>query len=311
MKSTRSFRIFAILTAFGAYLMLLMGAIVTKTGSGEGCGNSWPFCHGQLIPESMPVHTVIEYSHRVVSGMVGLMILILTIWAWKKYRHHRHVKLFSFLSFFFAVFQGALGALTVVFRGYFVKKAMLALHFGFSLISFASVAVLVILLYQMKEDTAETEVKKIPVSKKIAYYAWGLAAYTYVVVYTGAYVRHTKATMGCGYQFPLCGEQYFPSFTSLAGIHMLHRYASILLWLLVLGFMIVVYRRYRSESTLWKSSWLAFLFITLQAASGVATVLSGGQLMVALLHTTIISIFFSILTYICLRVGVPWKISDK
>jgi cytochrome c oxidase assembly protein subunit 15 len=279
---------------------------VTKTGSGEGCGNSWPFCHGQLIPESLPMETVIEYSHRITSGGVGFLILLLTVWSWRMYRSDRRVKLFAFLSLFFVVLQGVLGALTVVFRGPFAKKFALALHFGISLICFASVVLLVIHLFRMKDGKPAASTAA-PVSRGIHWGIWLLTIYTYVVVYTGALVRHAKATMGCGYQFPGCGTTIFPGFDSIAGIHMLHRYASLLLWLLVLIHFIAVWRGAKDQPDLVNGSRWALILITLQAASGVATVWTGGQVLVALVHTTIISIFFSALCYLCMLTGVPWK----
>lgn len=293
-------RILAIITAFSSYIMLLMGAIVTKTGSGKGCGNSWPFCHGQLIPESMPVSTVIEYSHRMVSGGVGFLILLLTIISWIKYKEDRRIKVLSFLSLFFVVLQGALGALTVVFTATFAKKAALALHFGFSLISFASVVLLTICLVQKPHSTPL-------VSKRLQFSVWVLLTYTYIVVYTGAFVRHTHATMGCGYEFPLCGNTYLPHLHSLAGIHLFHRYAAIVLWGLVFWFFIIMLTRFSKGSHLRNASILAFILITLQALSGVWTVFSGGQVLVALIHTTLISCFFAVFSYICMEIGFQKK----
>ena len=44
----------------------LGGALVTKTGSEDGCGSSWPLCNGALLPENLPIQTIIELSHRAV-----------------------------------------------------------------------------------------------------------------------------------------------------------------------------------------------------------------------------------------------------
>ncbi|TCS93455.1 COX15/CtaA family protein [Hazenella coriacea] len=302
-------RIFSIITSIGAYIMLIIGAIVSKTESGKGCGNSWPFCHGQLIPESLPLETIIEYSHRIVSSGVGLLILILTVWSWRAYRENYRVKLLGFLSLFFVVFQGALGALTVVFEGDFAKKTSLAFHFGFSLISFASVVLLSIQLFQLKKGTALENGQKlesfIGLSKRMHQSIWALAAYSYVVIYTGALVRHADATMGCGYQFPGCGAIMFPNISSIAGIHMLHRYAAFSIWILCLIFLIVVIRHHKNRTKLVKGAWWAFILISLQAVSGVVTILTDGVLVSALAHTTIISIFFTVLAYLCLQIG--WK----
>src|SRR5262245_62041874 len=69
---------FAVAATIGMFLVLLMGATVTNTGSGEGCGTSWPLCHGEFIPE-YAFETMVEYSHRLVTGVEGLIILGLAI----------------------------------------------------------------------------------------------------------------------------------------------------------------------------------------------------------------------------------------
>ena len=132
---------------------------------------------------------------------------------------------------------------------------------------------------------------------------WGLTAYTYIIVYTGALVEHTGAVLGCGYQIPGCGSTYFPNVTSLAGIHMLHRYAAASIWLLMLGFLVLVMRRYRERRDVLGGTWWAFVFITLQAISGMTIVLTGGQLLTGIVHVTLISTFFVILSYLCMQVG--------
>jgi heme a synthase len=310
MHQVRFIKMLAIVTSIGAYLMLLMGAIVTKTGSGKGCGNSWPFCQGQLIPASLPVETVLEYSHRLISGGVGCLILLLAVGSCRLYKTDRRVKILSGLSLFFVVLQGGLGALTVVFAGDLARKAVLALHFGFSLLSFASVVLLALYLWQ--RSAAEPPLpQRVGVPWGMRYAVWGLAVYTYVVVYTGALVRHTKATMGCGYSFPGCGETYLPNFSSLAGIHLLHRYAAFSLLLLVAWLLVVVIRRYRTHSALLRGSQLAFLLIILQALSGMTTVWMGGQVLVTLVHTTVIALFFAVLSYLCMQVGLPWRSTQK
>src|SRR5437763_13601473 len=62
------------LATAGMFLVLAMGAAVTSTGSGEGCGRSWPLCNGRFIPE-FAVTTAIEFSHRAVTGVESLLIV--------------------------------------------------------------------------------------------------------------------------------------------------------------------------------------------------------------------------------------------
>lgn len=308
MTVHRLMRIFAIITSIGAYVMLLLGVLVTTTGSGQGCGNSWPFCHGEIIPGSITIAGVVEYSHRVMSSADGFLVLVLTVCAWLLYRRDFRVKLFAAMSLFFVLLQGALGALTVMYEGTWELSWILSIHFGFSLIAFASVILLTIRLFQIDIDKkGQITSRGSSEIQKLQYPALGLAIYTYIVVYTGALVEHTGAVTGCGYQIPLCGSTYLPGFASLANIQVLHRYVAALLWLLVLGFLITVLRHYRERQDVVRASWWAFILITLQALSGTANVLTQGQLLAALVHTTLIALFFSVLCYLCMQVGWPWK----
>src|SRR5690606_25929769 len=158
-----------------------------------------------------------------------------------------------------------LGAMTVVFEGVFVKNLTLALHFGFSLISFASVILLTIHLFQLKDNDHVGIARFASVSSGLRYAIWGLAVITYLVVYTGALVRHSHATMSCGYSFPLCGDQIWPSLSHPAGIHLLHRIAGMGLWLLVLLLLIWVLYQYPTRRDLRRGVISAFILITLQA----------------------------------------------
>jgi heme a synthase len=303
----RLVRILAVITSFGAYFMVLLGVLVTASGSGQGCGNTWPFCHGEIIPGTITIAGIIEYSHRVMSTVDGLFVLVLTIAAWLLYRRDFRVKLLSFLSLFFVVLQGALGALTVVYEGTFALKWLLSIHFGLALIAFAAVILLTVRLFQLHKDELHRPEKVEPAAQGLKIAVWGLAAYTYIIVYSGALVAHTGAVTGCGTQLPGCGSTYLPGFSSLAGIQVLHRYVAGLLWFLVLAFLLVVVRSYRNRRDVVRGAWWAFILITLQAASGMTAVLTQGQMLVALVHTTLITIFFSVLCYLCMQLGWPWK----
>jgi len=305
----RFMKIFAIITSIGAYLMLVLGVLVTTTGSGQGCGNSWPFCHGEIIPGTITIAGIVEYSHRISAGADSTLVLILTIGTWLLYKQDFRAKLFAFLSIFFVVLQGALGALTVIYEGTWALSWLLSIHFGLSLIALASVVLLTIRLFQIdKEQSGFARAAEI---QKLQYPVLGLVIYTYIVVYTGALVEHTGAVVGCGTQLPGCNSTYLPGFASLAGIQVLHRYVAGLLWLLMLGLLIVILRNYRERRDIVQASWWSFILITLQAISGMFNVLTQGQLLAALLHTTLISIFFSVLCYLCMQVGWPWKRSQS
>src|ERR1700732_4739394 len=64
-------------------IVILWGALVRASGSGAGCGNHWPLCNGQVIPVSPNVHTIIEFTHRMMTGGSTFIVLALLIWTFR------------------------------------------------------------------------------------------------------------------------------------------------------------------------------------------------------------------------------------
>ena len=63
--------------------VITWGAYVRATGSGAGCGSHWPLCNGAFLPTTPQPQTVIEFTHRVTSGLSLVLIAILLIWCWR------------------------------------------------------------------------------------------------------------------------------------------------------------------------------------------------------------------------------------
>jgi cytochrome c oxidase assembly protein subunit 15 len=61
-------------------LVILEGAVVRATGSGAGCGNHWPLCNGDFFPHHPRLATVIEYTHRSMTGFCTSLVAILIAW---------------------------------------------------------------------------------------------------------------------------------------------------------------------------------------------------------------------------------------
>src|SRR5690625_4323047 len=146
MKMIRTIKWLAVVSTIGMIFILLGGALVTKTDSGLGCGTSWPLCNGQLFPSEITPELIIEYSHRLVSTIIGVTVLLLSVLAWIVLGHIREVKFLSFISIFFLVLQGLIGAAAVVWGQ---SDYVLAVHFGVSLISFAAVFLLTLLIFEI------------------------------------------------------------------------------------------------------------------------------------------------------------------
>ncbi len=96
---------------FLAYLIavILFGAWVRISHSGDGCGSNWPTCHGEVVPSSPSTATVIEFTHRVTSGLCGVFGLALLAWSWMRHRWGGVTRAIA-VALLFVVFEGAIGA---------------------------------------------------------------------------------------------------------------------------------------------------------------------------------------------------------
>ena len=94
-------------------LVIVWGALVRATGSGAGCGNHWPLCNGQVVPLSPTLHTVIEFTHRMmVSGSVFAMIALVAF-TWRGTLRGAAARVFVTLSAVLLLNEAFLGALLV------------------------------------------------------------------------------------------------------------------------------------------------------------------------------------------------------
>jgi heme a synthase len=287
---------FAVLTTIGMIFVLLGGALVTKTGSGMGCGRSWPLCHGQIIPENITLETIIELAHRVVSGGVGLLVLILAIWSYKAIGHKRETKFLAILSIFFLVLQGLIGAAAVIWGQ---SDFVLALHFGISLISFAAVFLLTLLIFEVDQ---KFDADRIFIDKRMRFHIIAITIYSYFVVYTGALVRHTKSSLVCR-DWPLCinADPALPS-NMYEWIQMGHRVAAglIFIWIAYVTWMAI--RHYQHQKVLYWGWIIAFVLTLSQVIAGALVIITQLNLAIALLHAFFITCLFGLLCYFILLV---------
>src|SRR2546422_8997448 len=107
------FQIFAMASALGAFVLMVAGGFVTHTGSGLGCPD-WPLCQGRIVPDFSDSSTAIEWTHRTVASIVGILVLLTTFFAWRDRRGEKRILWAAFLSFILVVIQGALGGAGVL-----------------------------------------------------------------------------------------------------------------------------------------------------------------------------------------------------
>ena len=96
--------------------VILWGAFVRASGSGAGCGSHWPLCNGQMIPRMQLSATIIEFSHRVTSGIAVGSVLVLVVWAFRVFRRSDGVRGGALLVLASILTECAIGAALVVLR---------------------------------------------------------------------------------------------------------------------------------------------------------------------------------------------------
>jgi heme A synthase len=96
--------------------VILWGAYVRASGSGAGCGGHWPLCNGTVMPRGRSATEWIEYSHRVSSGLVLVLAVVLVLWACRAAPRGHEVRRAAVLVLVFTLSEAALGAGLVLFR---------------------------------------------------------------------------------------------------------------------------------------------------------------------------------------------------
>ncbi|MFZ1771183.1 MAG: COX15/CtaA family protein [Caldilinea sp.] len=114
MIGNRRFAQFAWGVVAANVLVIVWGAFVRATGSGAGCGDNWPLCQGEVIPRPERIETIIEFSHRITSGLALLAVVALLVWAFRAYPKGHIVRKGAAFSMFFMVLEALIGAALVL-----------------------------------------------------------------------------------------------------------------------------------------------------------------------------------------------------
>jgi len=101
-------------------LVILEGAVVRATGSGAGCGAHWPLCNGEILPHHPRLATIIEFTHRSLTGVCTTLVAVLTAWTFLARPRGDRVRTAAVATGILLITEGALGALLVL--GHYVEN---------------------------------------------------------------------------------------------------------------------------------------------------------------------------------------------
>ena len=110
-----TYRIFAWFVFSLTILVIVSGDIVQITGSGAGCGESWPKCNNELLPGTTNINTIIEFVHRFLTTIVGLCIISLALFARILLGKNHFCTKATYVAIFFLVTEILIGAMLVRF----------------------------------------------------------------------------------------------------------------------------------------------------------------------------------------------------
>lgn len=96
--------------------VILWGAYVRATGSGAGCGEHWPLCNGVVIPRDPSVATLIEFSHRITSGLALISVIVLLVLVWRACGSGHPARQGAVWTVVFMLTEAAVGAGLVLFQ---------------------------------------------------------------------------------------------------------------------------------------------------------------------------------------------------
>ena len=111
--SARRFSTYAWFVLIFNLAVVLWGAYVRATGAGAGCGNHWPLCDGEVVPRSPDLNKLIEFTHRAMTGIDGILVVIMVVWAFRTFPRGHAVRLGATLSSVFLITESLLGAMLV------------------------------------------------------------------------------------------------------------------------------------------------------------------------------------------------------
>ncbi len=269
------------ISVFFIYTLMVMGNIVTTTGSGLACPD-WPLCYGTLTPP-MRLDIWIEWSHRLLGATTGFLILSSTILVWFKGRGVGRWLTGSSLGLL--LLGATFGGVIVLVEAPLLEGPLHILIVSFHIILATIIFALMIITF-----------RKLPGSDVSGDDKWIyilLFAVVSVQVILGIFVRYGEAGLACP-DFPLCQGEVVPPLVDFeTTIHFVHRVMALTIFLITSAYLFIAIKS--GEDI--KNAAITFGLVIAQATLGISVVLSGMFLPYIVAHGGIGFLLLGWLTY--------------
>ena len=259
------FQRLCIVTCVVIFGLIVLGGIVRATDSGLGCPD-WPTCHGSIVPK-WEKHTLIEYSHRLTASVAGLLVLSLTVWAWRFYRRVPAILYPATLVLVLIFIQAWLGKETVERD---LPAEIVAVHLAMALTILTLLALVTITSFAIERPQERPHIRQS--IRRVALLA---AAGTLALALVGSYVAGAGYGLACS-GWPLCNGEIVPGAGAASvQVHFLHRVLALLVGLTLLALTWLALGERRSAPFVAVIAVTALGVYCIQALIGAANIWTG------------------------------------
>ncbi len=263
------------LTAYNAlvitvFFLIALGGSVRIMKAGLACPD-WPLCFGDVIPDYHP-QVYFEFIHRVLAGFVAIATVAMQTILFRS-RAPRGLKWLAAGSLTLLFGQVIFGGLTVLLL---LQSMVVATHLILGTGFFSS------LLWIYLSLKAELQKSVSPIPVWVKRFALFMVCVVYGQILLGGLVASHFASLVCT-DFPKCNGEWFPTFSGIIGLHLIHRLGAYFVFLMALTNWLIM-RKYSRAPQLRKLGSLLFLCVCAQVGLGISNVLFYTPPLIAVAH---------------------------
>jgi protoheme IX farnesyltransferase len=278
------FQVLAWATLVATLLLVTIGVVVRATDAGLGCPD-WPFCYGQVVPPLDDPKAWIEWVHRTVAAVIGVMILGLAALALVDHRDRR------------SLVVGSLGAVALVaFQAWLGRETVRLGNSGESVTAHLAAAMALegLLVFLLVRSTYPARLPGPGGSQRFTLLAAFGAASVFALLLFGSNVTATDAGLIFP-DWPLMGGSPFPPLTDVTATHVLHRWVAVIVGLIVAAVWLVAWRSQRSDRTIVALATGAAALYPVQALIGGLQVLTRLEPWTQTLHVALGAVIWALM----------------
>ncbi len=312
-------RVYSMILSLVTLLLIFLGGLVKSTESGLSVPD-WPTTYGHFM-FAFPLDQMVggikyEHTHRMLASIVGLMVLIQSIWLLRA-QVQPWIKRLGIWAVVMVVLQGILGGLTVKF---FLPFWLSSLH---GVLAQTFFLITVMIAYGLsKEREGRIQSNEMPIDGKFVRFILILLVMVYIQLILGNLMRHTASGLAVP-DFPTMGGSLWPSFSKewLAGInqwhfennfdsvnlgqvhlHLMHRFWAFLILAKLLYINMIAYRDYLNRPLVLKTLFFLNLAVFMQIVMGISTLLFKKEPITTTVHVALGAIVLGLVFLLLLRV---------